>query len=274
MDKNGQSLEALLAQVIAATRELGMEHLVALYLYGSLPGKGTDHWSDLDVCLIREDSDEGLEKGRTWMSGIYERFTHQVDPLVVSQSDLGPQGGWMLSGFLWGLKRSSRLLLGKDVRSAIHDPSKSNLRLSVCWFACQCIRRTYGIPRERSLPGEVSAPTPEELAAVAKNIPVGNAAWHAATLVMQALKAILFLEHDILCESKQELAEKLRQCGRQQLAELAHAAIQVRRSLPRWDPVVDVAGIAPLLASVPGVYSQLRDAMTACDIQDPSFEPR
>lgn len=261
----------LIHEVVALTRRLGQGNFLALYAYGSAVRGDADDWSDLDVFLISRDGDEALRRTREWMQQVYDRFQFQVDPIAMAHGGLGAGVPDEYASFLWSLRKCSRLLWGKAMIEEACLPTFEQLQRAAVQVALLCIRRLYSTSRDRPIPDALPLPD----AARCQDCPAGNYVWQVVTAIVQSLRALLTVEGGGYCESKSEIADRLRARGEFGLAGLCDTARQIRGRVPRMGPVDRIpSSLATLRQAIPVIYGRLRRAMIKIGMVDPTHEPQ
>ena len=257
----------LQAAVVELSRPYLDRGLVALYAHGSAAGGETDAWSDLDLGLIREPSEEAHLAAREWLLEVEKRFEHRVDPLAASRDELAANT-WMLTYLRHSLLARSRLLLGQDIRSEIARPSEHFMRLSVAYVGMTWLRRFYDIIRFEPF----ALPTDRPAQAL-DDFPHGNAAWQFSAGLMQLVRATLFLETRRYCEGRKEVLALARQQGDGRLVAWVEEALAVRREFPRFGEIpTDSERLARLAEAIPELAERFLAALAAHDLVDPTYE--
>lgn len=262
--------DRLIQEIVALTQRLDGGTFFALYAYGSAVRGDADDWSDLDVVLIRRDGPEALRQAREWMQQVYDRFQFQVDPISMAEGCLGTRVPDEYASFVWSLKKHSRLLWGKEMIEEACLPMFDQLQRAAVQVALLCIRRLYSISRERPIPDALPLPD----TARCQDCPAGNYVWQVVTTIVQSLRALLTVEGGGYCESKSEIADRLRTRGELRLAELCGMARDVRDRVPRMSAVDKIPpSLGILRKATPVIYARLRRAMRAIGMVDPTHEP-
>ena len=244
--------------------------LVALCAHGSFVDGEPDEWSDLDLCLLRENSEEALSAGRRWATTISQELGPIADPMLLPLDALSPCAHWGIATFAWSLRHRSRLLRGRDVRPQIAEPSEQMLLVNALSLALLCVRRIYEIDRGNELPAVLGPVSLEP----DRSLPGGHMTWQLYTAAIQLLRAIVFLEDRCFCPAKSRLREHLAAAGDRELRAALALASRTRAAVPRFEAVVEVPACArPLAVTIPKLCARLRDNMASRGLPDPSHEP-
>jgi hypothetical protein len=270
---SGTNCDDLICRVVNLTREARLNYLVALYVWGSVVTGDTDPWSDLDVCPIVEGGPGHDPAGiRGWAMDVEETFECRVDPTFMPLSGLGCDADWEHASYQWGLLHRSRLILGRDIRNQVCEPTLIKRQLCSCFLACLCVRRLYGLNRAMPLPEALSTPDPKSAWPTPHH---GNFAWQTVTAVLQMARAIVFLRTDSLPATKRGIPECLRACGEADLASFCEQALVIGRTISRHEIMPEIPpSVEPLAAAMPVVFRRLVHTMDAYGLKDPSYEPK
>lgn len=255
----------IILEVVRSTEDVVGAHCVALYTYGSIVRQEVDEWSDLDVLLVRDAAEEGLQRCRKWMGYLYERYKCVVDPMVLPELSLvsGTDAG--IAGFAWALKTDAALLLGMDVRERVPWPSVRALQFSAADIAVLSVRRLYMMPRDMNIPPEV----PAYRASMSGTCPAGSWVWQLVAATYQLCRAIVVLSQGRLYAHKDTLVKAVEQTGDAALVSALAAVKKVRGSLPRWDDSAKGCDSTEMLgAAIPLLYRRLLEGIRCSGLQD------
>jgi predicted nucleotidyltransferase len=257
--------DEVIPNVMRATEDIVGKYCVALYQYGSTAKGRIDGWSDIDVLLVRDPSEEGLEKSRRWMSWVYEKYQHLVDPIALSELALVCGTDTSIAGFVWALKIDAIFLLGRDIRDQLPWPSVEAMQRTAVEVAVLSVRRLYMISHDAKMPRVVPAYQPRMSGACL----AGNWAWQLVTATHQLSRAIIALNQGRLCTTKDALSEAVNEIGDAALASALAAAACVRARVPRWGDLAEGCGITDSLATaIPFLYARLIKGINAKGMLD------
>ncbi len=266
------SSDDIIQEVVRSTEDMVGAHCVALYTYGSIVKGAVDEWSDIDVLLVRDAAEEGLQRCRKWMGYLYERYKCVVDPMVLRELSLVTGTDASIASFAWALKTKAVLLLGMDVRERVPWPSVRALQVSAADIAVLSMRRLYMMPQDMNVPPEV----PEYRPGMSGTCPAGSWIWQLVAAAYQLCRAIMVLSQGRLYAPKDALVKAVEQTGDAALVSALAAAKKVRGSLPRWDDSAKGCDSTDMLgAAIPVLYRRLLEEIRCGGLRDiPSISSR
>jgi len=266
MSPDGVSPGDLLPQVLVLTEPYLGRGFVALYAHGSVVTGEMDHWSDLDLCVIRED--DALPALREWNDRVDAEFGHALDPMAAPIGQLGADGDWHVAVARCVLHASGRLLLGEDVRDRIAPATPYLIGLTAANTGVTWLRRFLDLFRIYHLPERV-----DDLPAVPLEYwPFGNAAYQAAMGTLQLLRALAETRTGVFNSRRSQLVATVAEL-RPDLHPWALKALAARQRYPRYEPVeADAPDLRELLENIPALGQMLLDQMAELGLPDPTYE--